>query len=175
MPNHIENIVVFKSNHTDIEKIIDGDFSFKHIAPIPDIEEADIIDWCCHNWGTKWDAYNVEELDYYNDDNGVLVVKYQFNTAWSPPEPWLDKVSSVCPNTNIELYWSDEDLPNSGYVKYIDGKKTEENYDDDCKEQALAFLEEYFPDKYDLYQDYFGDDSDNSDESEESTESSESD
>jgi Ferredoxin-like domain in Api92-like protein len=161
MPNHIENIIVFKSNATDIEKIIGDEFSFKNICPLPNLEEDhDLIEWCCNNWGTKWDAYDVDELENHTDENGNLIIKYQFTTAWSPPEPWLNKIAEVCPNTNIELYWADEDLPNSGFLKYIDGVKTEEEYNDECKEQALAFLEEYFPDKYDTYQDYFGDESD---------------
>lgn len=39
-------------------------------------------DWNIRNWGTKWEATDVELEEYLN--YGYIV--YRFNTAWSPPE-----------------------------------------------------------------------------------------
>src|SRR5688572_17984410 len=38
-------------------------------------------DWCCENWGTKWNAYDIVRRDY---DGRVCIT---FQTAWAPPRP----------------------------------------------------------------------------------------
>lgn len=56
-------------------------------------------EWNCKHWGTKWDAcdtqiYNEDEIDELDDDDQVCVI---FNTAWSAPEPWYQKLSEIIP------------------------------------------------------------------------------
>lgn len=155
MPNHIENILIFHTNPVDLNEIVKDGFSFKHISPEPNNDDNyDWYIWRCKHWGTKWDAYDVEEIENYTDETGELIVKYNFNTAWSPPIAWLKTVSTVCPKTNIELYWSDEDVPNCGWFKCIDGNQTCEKYSH--LTPALNFLEQYFPHKFDIYQECYG-------------------
>jgi hypothetical protein len=43
----------------------------------------DWYDWNIRNWGTKWNAYDVEIKDGTNTLKCYLT--YTFNTAWSPP------------------------------------------------------------------------------------------
>jgi hypothetical protein len=151
MPNHIENILILNTNSVDLKKIVGDNFSFKHIVPEPTGENFDWYNWRCSFWGTKWDAYDVEEEQYEVNDQGELIVQYRFNTAWSPPSTWLASVAEKCPNTNLTLYWSDEDLPQSGWIKYIDSVKTEEYFTYQELKSALNFLKEQFPDKYDMF------------------------
>jgi hypothetical protein len=54
-------------------------------------------------WGTKWDARDVELLD---DDETYL--HYKFDTAWSPPTEVIAKLAEQNPNLNITLEYREE-------------------------------------------------------------------
>ncbi len=61
--------------------------------------------WNITNWGTKWDVAVPAEDSYKNTyiegptENGEnLVVYYNFETAWSPPVPALEKLSAQYPS-----------------------------------------------------------------------------
>lgn len=151
MPNHIENILILNTNSIDLEKIVGNNFSFTHVVPEPLGENPDWYNWRCLFWGTKWDAYDQKEIHKEINDKGELIVQYSFNTAWSPPYAWLASVAKKFPNTNLSLYWSDEDIPQSGWIRYTDSVKTEENFSYQELESALNFLKEQFPHKYDLF------------------------
>jgi len=45
-------------------------------------------DWKNTNWGTKW----IQDFELVEEINGKLV--YTFNSAWAPPIPLLEKISS---------------------------------------------------------------------------------
>jgi len=72
-------------------------------------------DWNVRNWGTKWDVC-VSPEDKYPDTyiegptpNGEnLVVYYNFNTAWSPPIPAIEKLSSQYPTLLFTLSYEEE-------------------------------------------------------------------
>ena len=45
-------------------------------------------DWQCNNWGTKWDVYVKDVVDYLIKPIGIegeYYVCLEFNTAWGPP------------------------------------------------------------------------------------------
>ena len=66
-------------------------------------------DWSCANWGTKWNAYSVQEIP-----GGV-----QFDTAWSMPEPVISALAARFPDERIEIKYADEDIgSNYGWVIY---------------------------------------------------------
>ena len=70
-------------------------------------------DWCCDNWGTKWNA-----CDAYWNDNEV-----SFQTAWSAPEHIFRKLSELFPDVPFEVEFADEDLGNNcGTITYEDGQ-----------------------------------------------------
>ena len=54
-------------------------------------------------WGTKWDARDVELLE---DDETYL--HYKFDTAWSPPTEVITKLAEQNPNLNITLEYREE-------------------------------------------------------------------
>lgn len=58
-------------------------------------------DWCCDNWGTKWNAYDTE----IPGENLIV-----FTTAWSPPESVIAMLAERYPHDNIEHWWADEDI-----------------------------------------------------------------
>lgn len=49
-------------------------------------------DWSVANWGTKWDACDVQELDTADE-----LWRLQLCTAWSPAEPVLEAMSEQFP------------------------------------------------------------------------------
>ena len=56
--------------------------------------------WCCNNWGTKWNACDIR---FYKTSRGCTM---GFNTAWSPPTPVIAKASELFPNLYFRLkYW----------------------------------------------------------------------
>jgi hypothetical protein len=71
--------------------------------------------WNIRNWGTKWDVAVPAEDSYKNTyiegptENGEnLVVYYNFETAWSPPVPALEKLSAQYPSLLFTLSYEEE-------------------------------------------------------------------
>lgn len=58
--------------------------------------------WNIENWGTKWDASNVE----LEESDGSLV--YKFETAWSSPSGLLDSLSTQYPDLQFRLHYVEE-------------------------------------------------------------------
>ena len=58
--------------------------------------------WSSKHWGTKWDCYE-EHLDH--DKTSTL---YSFDTAWSPPFAWVEKVSRKFPHLKFNVTWAEE-------------------------------------------------------------------
>lgn len=50
-------------------------------------------DWANNNWGTKWDIKG----DIGLNDVDTESCSFTFNTAWSPPEPIVDKLRDMFP------------------------------------------------------------------------------
>ena len=56
---------------------------FEHLRPNPSGEWQ--YDWCCENWGTKWDA-NIIDWERSSDNEITIYC----DTAWSPPTALYD-------------------------------------------------------------------------------------
>ena len=77
-------------------------------------------EWACENWGTKWNSCNFGENSGSFEDNTI-----QFDTAWSPPHPVMEKLAEEYPNISFEHRWADEDLgQNCGKSEYENGERT---------------------------------------------------
>jgi hypothetical protein len=108
----------------EINEVVDRKpiFSFMNILPPPEdkLEEYHAVhgysngektgdteyNWYNFNvreWGTKWDARDVELLE---DDETYL--HYKFDTAWSPPTEVITKLAEQNPNLNITLEYREE-------------------------------------------------------------------
>lgn len=92
----------------------------------------DWYDFCIGEWGTKWDARNVDEDEPYTIEGNAVTMS--FDTAWSPP---------------MEIYYALEDIgfkveatyveQGMGYIGfYADGIDT-------CEE-----MNQFYPDKEDI-------------------------
>ncbi len=104
MPNWCENKLVLK--HKDramLERVVssvkeNGPGLFSEFLPMPkELEgttapgdDPNWYDWCCDNWGVKWDVTDVD-ISEIEDDTVTL----WFQTAWSPPMRWLAMMATL--------------------------------------------------------------------------------
>ena len=65
----------------------------------------DWYNWSIDNWGTKWDA---GESETNHDTENELHVS--FDTAWSPPTPWLQKVTEKYKLLKFTLEYTEEGM-----------------------------------------------------------------
>ena len=58
-------------------------------------------EWNIANWGTKWDVYENTEI---SRDEWRL----NFDTAWSPPIPFVEKLSKLYPTLTFTVAYSEQ-------------------------------------------------------------------
>jgi hypothetical protein len=95
-------------------------------------------DWNIREWGTKWDACDVD----LNDDSETSL-GYSFNTAWSIPEPVFVAMVQKFPTLDFE-FWSEEEQGWGAEFTSSDG--------DEDGERSLIMTKEW--DIPDSHQDY---------------------
>lgn len=78
--------------------------------------------WELDNWGTKWGG-----VDVWLDEDSPKLLRYNFNTPWSPPMPWLNKVAADWPELTFDLEYTEPGMGFRGSVRYEDGKLVFEN------------------------------------------------
>ena len=132
MPNWCyNNLYITVENNKQLEKVIQGitnnseqPFDFNRVIPMPEELEGtnapnklnpeeliakcgypDWYEWRVDNWGTKWNASESELTITKNH------IEIRFQTAWSPPNPVIEKIGSKFPFAFITLDWEEE----SGY------------------------------------------------------------
>jgi len=64
----------------------------------------DGYNWQSEYWGTKWDIDPKEVSSSEESDGGM----YEFNTAWSPPMPWLKHIAPMFPDLKFKLSYTEE-------------------------------------------------------------------
>jgi hypothetical protein len=57
-------------------------------------------DWCCANWGTKWNACHSEG---HSPQETATMTTYSFDTAWSPPTPVIHALAAAYPKLTFRL------------------------------------------------------------------------
>ena len=101
------------------EKLYDilRNFSFKKIIKEPKAtidfgKSANLTEWRWDNWGTRTDAYVVDDPadDWQNKDETINLINSfgQFETAWSPPLPVVRKLQKMFPSYSFALEYIDE-------------------------------------------------------------------
>src|SRR4029077_15016396 len=60
--------------------------------------------WALNKWGTKWNSSDLGfRMNVGPRDWGVTEIDFTFLTAWSPPEPILQKLSEMEPDLRFEV------------------------------------------------------------------------
>lgn len=128
MPNHVINEVTFSNVDAETQgRIIalvrgaEREIDFNVLIPMPiNVWQGNVstkheqafgecgLDWSRREWGTKWNAYGLDEGGKYQSiraSEGTLVLTFQ--TAWSAPRKWLLALFNTC-KIPFEYRWMSE-------------------------------------------------------------------
>ena len=88
-------------------------------------------DWNLKSWGTKWDVEVLKSNCIIDEEEIIL----DFNTAWSPPEAFLQNLQQKYQNLDIRLHYTSEGSDHCGLFGTIrDGDKV---YLDFCEDELI--------------------------------------
>jgi len=94
-------------------------------------------DWNVRNWGTKWDVAVHNDKEYSDTElmeETENSLAYRFNTAWSPPNSAIAKLSEQYPTLKFTLSY-EEETGWGGEIVFEDGEGNEtEIYGWKCRE-----------------------------------------
>ena len=111
IPNEDGEIRVERLHKNDKGEIVCATYEF----PKSGKNDSRWYDWNCQNWGTKWDACNVEIT---RDDEDYLEIC--FDTAWSPAAPVIEKIRELYEDndawTQVTCLYELEGYEGCGYV-----------------------------------------------------------
>lgn len=88
--------------------------------PLTDEEAAEVAatgytswyDWSIANWGTKW---NVNPSSVHLEDDDPQYIRILFDTAWSPPQPWVLALREAFPDVRISAFYDEPMVEAGGY------------------------------------------------------------
>tara|TARA_R100000479_G_C6384946_1_gene202627 strand:+ start:264 stop:701 length:438 start_codon:yes stop_codon:yes gene_type:complete len=106
MPNHCDQTVTISGPAKAIyalELAVEHGSLLQTVIPMPFEKHADWYEWCCDNWGTKWDICESTIIDRsWNEDDkfwwahaeedDVYSFVFECWTAWAPPVPVWEKL-----------------------------------------------------------------------------------
>lgn len=106
-----------------------------------EIGALDGYHWNIAHWGTKWDVYSehmgIEELGW---QEGCESICFGFDTAWSPPVPWLEKVADMFPTLTFLLHYEEPGCYFAGDVSGEKGKIYIRDYKGDELAEAFRWM-----------------------------------
>ena len=120
MPNWCENEWVISAESAEQAKEIADLFTneeddneqnpitFAKLIPLP--ETGWDFDWCCENWGTKWDA-SEGDIDV---SGGEVIMR--FDTAWCPPEGVVRVFDEKYPDVSRTFFYREDGMQVAGYL-----------------------------------------------------------
>lgn len=140
MPNWCGNVVEIKGDAEDLKKIEDVNLSFAKLVPFPEEldEDEDVpCEWACDNWGTKWDIVGgFDDPCFEAFDGGIKVT---FDTAWSPPIEFFEKLTAKMPSLEVDLKYWEGGCQLLGHCVFKEGKAAELPIKDE-----KGFIKEHF-------------------------------
>jgi len=149
MPNNNPTFLTITGPADDLQQFMSDVLSdekaleFEKVYPIP--QGADWYSWCCHHWGTKWGAYDVEDWIRISDSMWTLF----YYTAWSPANAFYLHISTRYPDIVFKQEFADEGGNYVGFNTIQDGKMINETWMDWESDEGKALrmkLREYHDD-----------------------------
>ena len=92
----------------------------KEQANIEKFGNKNWYDWNIVNWGTKWGDSDTHIVAQYED-----MVEFAFETAWSPPETGIAKISELFPELSFVVSYTEEGMDFYGATAFRDGETSE--------------------------------------------------
>ena len=80
--------------------------------PSTDVNDDRWYNWRVHNWGTKWDCYDLS----IEDDEMPNGFQAQFNTAWSPPEDIANAIKEQFDDLSVSWFYDEPGMEVAGYL-----------------------------------------------------------
>ncbi len=117
MPNWCSNSVEIVGSLEEVVKVVHSisvagedeeaprRLSFEALLPTPETKYEEWQSWRIAAWGTKWDLSDTEGfIDVaYDKVSDLATATASFDTAWSPPVPFFETVSSINRGVSIML------------------------------------------------------------------------
>jgi len=138
MPNYCNNTLELSGNNHDLNdfwnknKVFSQDeenssfLSFDNSISLPLHQKENWYNWHIANWGTKWDACQCSiSEDISIEENLPKKCKtffYYFDTAWTPPVEWVNKVSTIFPNIQFTITYEETGCDFWGKETYVNGE-----------------------------------------------------
>lgn len=99
-------------------------------------------DWCCGNWGVKWDVNPTVNTDL-KLIGGSWCISVSFDTAWCPPDQLYQYIGYHYPAIELDAYWEEPGCGQKGSFSAHEGMfdSTIEDFtwdDDDIVEETEA-------------------------------------
>lgn len=102
------------------------------VIPMPLLEAGNSYNWCCDNWGTKWDVAEAEITEPLAHEDVFDKSWFSFRcwTAWGAPIPVWDKLHAM--GVEVQAEYQDEGGMFEG--EYHHGE--DRSWDPEIKEEA---------------------------------------
>jgi hypothetical protein len=149
MPNHCYNhLSITAPNIGEIITLLRNDegdpLSFDRVVPMPEPFRSGApgwYEWSVENWGTKWDAYNFDSPDEPTIEGDTAT--WTFDTAWSPPQPFVRALAARFPSARIVHFFIEEGNCFAGKVTYAGGAE-ESRYEPEWdSDEGIRFRSEW--------------------------------
>lgn len=143
MPNWCQNVLTIENMDPEFMDIIrEKGFSFKVFVPIDETNSTESqLDDAVYHWGTKWDVDNGEHLA----EELLQGRDVSFETAWSPPVDFLNRLFERFPNMSIILRYLEEGMGFCGWAGVDNGTFVDRciDYSED-PEGYVKFIQDNF-------------------------------
>ena len=126
---------------------------------------ADWYSWTTENWGTKWGACDAEV-----DEEVQGQLTYDFNTAWGPPDPFLNTLMALFPELMLVHMYAEPGASFGGTAQYENGIMVEQ---ESASGEDIRSLSEWHDDQMGAPDDEDEESNDWTDEDEEDDDSDE--
>ena len=103
----------------ELSETLRNEFLKENPEPEKDGFNSGGYEWCSKNWGTKWGICRAELYETEEE------LQYNFECAWSIPEPVIKKMSELFPLLNFELRYFEGGMGFNGLLEYENGKEIE--------------------------------------------------
>lgn len=140
MPNYCENILIASHITPEFRCFLEENgLSFEKIAPLSENTQGmERLDEQVKLWGTKWDLDEREQKECAASliESGGC----HFDTAWSPPEAAIQRLSEIFPDIYFDLYYVEFGCAFAGATYFEAGHCNQEDVDFDDQEALKQFL-----------------------------------